>query len=147
MDTASHAAHGIIAMQTTLFIEHKQLPLIQAVGLYGMAAVFGAMPDIIGEIERRRYNDRTLWNWYNVAHSTPALVISTCLFLVMVVVPFCGLSLSQCSLLFAWAFHLLIDIPVHIDGNRWWIKGEGLRWEILNIVLTILFGVILFIWI
>lgn len=70
-------------------------------------AFFGALPDIIGYIEKIIKKNNQAWTWYEWAHECNI---------------FC--------LIPSYCLHLILDMYTHGEGKRWWIKKERLWLEI-----------------
>ena len=83
---------------------------------------FGALPDLIGWLEKIYYKDHSRWNWYLWAHNYPWYL----------------------SLVPTYTLHLLLDSFTHDEGSRWWIPGEGLHYEIISWLILITLALTLF---
>jgi len=105
MDTLSHALWGVL-----LFIWFTTNPWILLLG-----AFLGALPDIIGWLNKKICKNSNAWDWYVWAHSKWNLL----------------------NLLSPYGFHVLLDSFTHGEGKRWWVKNERLYAEILNWLLLI----------
>lgn len=109
MDVLSHSAHGVIFGTLIGGLVGHTLELQIIFG------VIGAAPDIIGFLEKVVNIDGDSWNWYEEAHYLT--------FLLIIVPPY--------------FLHVLLDKYTHEEGKRWWVKGERLWAEILNVAITL----------
>jgi hypothetical protein len=113
MDIIQHAAWSA---PLTLAI-NKVLPLGETFWpVLATLAVFGALPDIIGWVDKLVHRNHNLWNWYLWAHNYPWYLC---------IVP-------------TYLFHVFLDSFTHEDGKRWWIPGERLSYEITAWVVLII---------
>jgi hypothetical protein len=120
MDTLMHAVHGGLMMAA---ISDNPWYIF-------LSAIIGALPDLIGEAERIYKKDNSLWNWYNIAHAQPG---------------YYGV-LSYLKFTPPYMLHIWLDSFTHTEGkNRWWVKNEGLSYEISAWLFTILLLFILLI--
>lgn len=113
MDTVMHAIHGALMMMA---LSDNPWYII-------ISAFVGAFPDIMGEAEKIFKKDRKKWGWYKIAHAPPG---------------YYG-WLSYLKFTPPYMLHIWLDSFTHTEGkNRWWIKGEGLSYEIWAWVITLL---------
>lgn len=99
-------------------------------------AFVGALPDIIGWSEKAVRKDMNVWKWYNAVHDIDFAGIS------LLLVSFFALAFWSPFLVLcvaAWCTHVLLDVPFHKPGLRWWLASEGLWTEILMWFVVLMF--------
>lgn len=119
MDTIQHMAWSVpISFGAQ---EVFKIGTTETIILGGALAIFGGLPDFIGFFEKvyRKFkkdpNYKNAWNWYLWAHNYPWMLAW---------VP-------------TYALHIWLDSFVHDDTNRWWVPGEGLKYEIISWVVLL----------
>ena len=106
-----HAVHGALMMAA--ISDNPWYILI--------SAIVGAFPDLMGEAERLWKGDRSLWNWYVIAHAPPGY--------------YHWLSFLKFSP--PYMLHIWLDSFTHGEGKSWWKLDERLHWEIIAWMITL----------
>lgn len=119
MDTVNHSMHGVLMAETL----RLSCDIDSAIPIIIISAVVGAMPDILGWLEKLIKHDENAWTWYLKAHR---------------------LDHTNWFIYFPpSALHIWLDSFCHGENNRWWIWNEKLWMEVLSWIITItLFGVL-----
>ncbi len=129
MDTIQHTAHGFLINETVFALtDYRALEYSFEITftiaiLYGTNIFLSVLPDLAGWLEKVRTGNKNAWNWYHDFHK---------------IHPDNPVFYAPGGLL-----HIVLDKHLH-GSNRWWVWNEGLIWEILGWILTIVWGGLLF---
>lgn len=111
MDTLSHAVGGFLI--TASFNAPIEVNIA--------SAILGALPDVIGAVEKLVKKDSAQWNWYEKAHY----------------------KWKWLWLIPSYGLHILLDSFTHDEGKKWWKPKERLWAEMLYWIILVSWAFIL----